>query len=217
MKRVLTACVLAAAMGISACQSTPDIASQLDESRSVSEAEFSSASKRSPTARTLYAMSRIYSARGMDEQSRVLLEQILREYRSFVPAYSDMAELQVRQGQIAEAITTLHNGLEIAPKDPVLMNNLGMCHLVRGDYAQALHYFELASEQSPKSRRYQANRAAALGLLGRYDEALAVYQGFLPHADAHHNLGVLCRARQDHERANLEFGLAQSRAADAPR
>jgi Flp pilus assembly protein TadD len=209
-------CVLMLATGLSACQSTPNAASQLDESRSVSEAEFSGGSKRAPTPRTLYAMSRMYAARGMDAQCRMLLEQILREDRTFVPAYSDMAELQVRQAQVGDAIATLHKALEIAPKDPVVMNNLGMCHLVRGDYAQALLYFELSTERSPKVARYQANRAAALGLLGRYDEALAVYRQILPEAQAHHNLGVLCRARQDHERATLEFGLAQAAGGELP-
>jgi tetratricopeptide (TPR) repeat protein len=61
--------------------------------------------------------------------------------------------------------------------------------------------FMRAAEAAPENARYRANMATALGLLGRYEEALALFEQVVPPADAHRNLAVLCEARNDMSRA----------------
>ena len=69
---------------------------------------------------------------------------------------------------------------------------------------------------APSALLPEPNMAVALGMMGRYPEALALYQQVLPAGEAHYNLGVLCDARHDTARATQEYRAAQAaRAADA--
>ena len=52
--------------------------------------------------------------------------------------------------------------------------------------------------------------AVALGMMGRYQEALALYRHLISEADARHNLNVLSEARNDTERALELLPLAVS-------
>ncbi len=156
---------------------------------------------RPPTARTLYAMARILGAQGRDEECAFVLSRIIRQHRSFMPAYCDLGELHLRHRRFGDAITTLSAGLDVSPHDPVLLNNLGMCRLLQADYEEALDTFTRAAGIMPQDTRFRANMAVALGMMGRYHEALALYRQLIPEVDARHNLNVLCEARNDTERA----------------
>ncbi len=172
---------------------------------------------RAPTPNTLYAMSRILAAQHRDGECAAVLTKIIQERPDYMPAYNDLAELQMRQRQMDQAMATLHAGLKVSAHQPVLLNNLGMCHLMRSQYEEALDSFTRAAALAPDDTRYRANMAVALGLLGRYDEALALYEQVGSLADAHYNLGVLAESRRDHTRAQTEFARAKTlqAAADA--
>lgn len=144
-----------------------------------------------PEAKTLYAMSRILVAQGKDDQSELVLERLNKEYPKFIPAYCDLAELRMRQGRVADAVVELNKGLEVAPHDPILLNNMGVCSIFRGDYADALYNFTLAAEVMPREDRYRANMALALGMLGRYEEALNLYKEVLDPALAAENMTII--------------------------
>ena len=126
----------------------------------------------------------------------------------FVPAYCDLAELQLRRQRVDDARQTLGAGLKIAPGEPVLSNDLGMCYLRTGEYELALKWFQSAYNAKPEEPRYRTNAALATAMLGRYDDALTLYKQVLPEADAHYNLGVICESIQDHTRASQEFQKA---------
>ncbi len=149
-----------------------------------------------PTPRTLYAVAKVYRSQRRDAECEALLRRILAEQPRFLPAYCDLAEVQMQQRRIDDAQQTLAAGLRIAPKDPVLMNNLGMCRLVQADYQGALDAFTQAVAAVPHDPRYRANMAVVLGLLGREEESLALYEQVLSGEDAAANLTVLRRARQ---------------------
>jgi tetratricopeptide (TPR) repeat protein len=78
----------------------------------------------------------------------------------------------------------------------VLLNNLGMAHFLREEYADALPHFEKAAEKRPEVPLYRANKAAALGMLGRTREARLEYRQILPATDADENVEILDRARR---------------------
>lgn len=171
--------------------------------------EFQAGAKRPPTARTLYAMARILAAQGKDVECEFVLGRVIREHPGFLPAYCEMAELRVRQRRIEEAVATLDAARIISPNDPIILNNLGMCMLLKSEYDDALTLFTQASSVIPQEARYRANMAVALGMIGRYDESLALYEQVVPPAEAHFNLGVLCEARKDLTRAAKEFRRAK--------
>jgi tetratricopeptide (TPR) repeat protein len=215
-KRMILACaapliaLLLLAVGGCARPSATPAAQRPD---SPDDAFFAEGAGRPPTLKTRYAMARLLGAQGKDNECAFILEQLIRERPQCLPAYSDLAELYMRHRRFDEAIRTLEAGLRVAQQqDPILVNNLGMCRMIEGDYDAALSAFSKADALAPDDARFKANHAAALGMLGRYDEALALYEQVLAPADAHFNLAVICEARQDLERAQAEYRLANDLA-----
>jgi len=170
---------------------------------------------RPPTIRTRYAMARLMAAQGRDDESEAVFKQILAESPSFMPAYCDLAELQMRQQRLDDATRTLRAGLTIEPRNPVLYNNLGLCCMLRGDYQGALEMLTEAAANMPQNTRYRANLALALGMMGRYEEAFALEQQVLPLAAAHQNMAIIHAARGDRARAAEEQATAENLAAHA--
>lgn len=180
------------------------------------DAEFESQANRPPTAKTLYAFARILAAQGKDAECRFVLNRVIQEYPGYLPAYCELAELHLRHRRTEDAIATLSAGLSVSPQDPILLNNLGMCWMLTGDYDKALSMFTPAAAIVPQDARYRANMAASLGMMGRYDEALSLYQEVVPATDAHYNLSVLCAARNDLDRSRKELlRAASSREPDS--
>jgi serine/threonine-protein kinase len=147
---------------------------------------------RPPTARTLYVMADILASQGRDRDSQYFLERLIKDYPDFLPAYNTLAESQMRQRRVPDAVRTLSAGLEANPGDPVLLNNLGMCRLIQKDYEKALSLFSEAAGIAPERTRYRSNMATALVLLDRRDEALALYEQILPKEEALGNIKRLC-------------------------
>lgn len=150
-----------------------------------------------PSARTLYSMANILATQGKDAECEFVLRRCISQYRRFTPAYNSLAELQLRQGRIHEAVDTLSKALEPRPRDPVLLNNLGMCCLMRREYAKALAHFTKAAGIVPESEKYRANMATCLGLLGRHEESFALFQQILPGTQALHNAEILRKAHEE--------------------
>jgi Flp pilus assembly protein TadD len=147
-----------------------------------------------PTAKTLYSMAMILAIQGKDAECEIVLRRCVQEHPEFTPAYNRLAELEMRQGRIHEAIDTLSKALKSRPRDPVLLNNLGMCLLLHKQYQPALQHFTDAAGLVPENEKYRANMATVLGLLGRHEESLALLQQILPHDKAEHNAEVLRKA-----------------------
>lgn len=150
--------------------------------------------ERAPTARTLYSMAQILMTQSRDTEGELVLRRCMHEYPRFAPAYNGLAELQMRQGRIHEAIEVLSLARKSCPRDPVLSNNLGMCLLLRREHEQALEQFTIAAGIVPESTKYRANMAIALGLLGRQEESGALLQQVLPPDKVQHNEEVLHKA-----------------------
>jgi Flp pilus assembly protein TadD len=165
-----------------------------------SDDKFQKQANRPPTAKTLYAMANILATQGRDSECASVLKRIVQEHPKFIPAYNRLAELQMRQGRTGAAIETILAGLRINSDDPVLLNNLGMCRIVRGDYEDALEMFTKAAGIMPENAKYRANMAVSLGLTGRDEESLALFRQVLGEDRAAHNLQVLRQARNNAER-----------------
>ena len=170
-----------------------------------------------PSPRTLYALSRVLLSQGRVVEARQVLTRIAAENPEYPAPYNELSELYVRDGRTDDAVQVLTTALKACPGDPVLLNNLGMCWMVKKDYVQALRYFREADEIDPRAKRYRANMAVAMAMVGRYEEALETFGEVLIPADAHYNLAVICEARGDDERAREEFQKARDlRPRDPP-
>jgi tetratricopeptide (TPR) repeat protein len=152
------------------------------------------------------------SSRGRYADAEIILTKVIAQHPDFMPAYGDLAEIYVNRERIESAVEVLLAGIGRAPQDAVLQNNLGMCRLIQKRYEDALEAFTAAAAGVPRDTRSRANMAVALGMLGRYEESLAVYLQILPPADAHYNLAILCEAKKDEARAQLEHSTAEALA-----
>ncbi len=119
-------------------------------------------------------MAEILATQGKEAQCEFVLRRCVQEHPRFTPAYNSLAELQMRQGRVHEAVAVLSKALEIRPKDPVLLNNLGMCFLIQKEYIKALDQFTQAAGLVPESEKYRANMATSLGLMGRFERYLVL-------------------------------------------
>jgi Flp pilus assembly protein TadD len=170
--------------------------------------QFAHGSDRPPSAATLYASAQLLTARGRDDEAFWVYQRINRDYPKYGPAYCGVAEYHMRRNHLSEASAALKAGLAKSPDDPVLLNNLGMVQMMQTDYENALANFTKAASLTPGNARYRSNMGAALGMMGRYDESVAVYQQVVQENDAHYNVGVLADARGDKARAEQEFEIA---------
>ena len=164
-------------------------------SRAQADIKFEKSTDPPPTPKALYAMARILGKQGKDTTCQLVLTRIIRQHRNFIPAYNELAQLYLRQGELDDAIQALLAGLHAAPEEPMLLNNLGMCWLLRKDYTGALDNFTKAASLAPHNERYRSNMAVALAMAGRNEEALALFMQVLSLEDANHNLEVLAHAR----------------------
>ena len=169
---------------------------------------FAKSAERPPNADTLFRMAKILAAQHKDDQCEAVCRNCIQRYPQYMPAYAELAQLQVRQRKVGAAIDTLKDGLTLQPKDAVLLNDLGMCHMLAGDFQAALAQFRAASEADPDNARYTANMAMANGMLGQYDEALALYQKVTKPGPAHYNVAVVAEARNDSAKADEEYAAA---------
>jgi len=193
---LLLSVVLVYALYCGGCLESNRLGSNQDAQLSRSELDFQEGRDRPPTAKTLYAMADILAKQGKESDCEFVLKRIIHEHPQFLPPYNTLAELQMRQGRVNDAINTISRALQIRPRDPVLLNNLGMCWIVRKNYEKALEFFTEAAGIIPESARYRANMAVALGLMGRYDESLSLLKLVMPEDKAEHNLAVLRKASE---------------------
>ena len=159
------------------------------------DVEFQQGADRQPTTKTLYSMAKIFIHQGRFNDAELLLQKVINQNPKFIPAYHDLAEIKIRNRRTNEAVEVLSHALKENSSDPKTLNNLGMCWMIRRDYEKALQMFTEAAGLEPENTRYRANMAATLGLLGRDEEALALYRQILPDKQANKNLTIIRQAR----------------------
>ena len=159
-----------------------------------------------PNARTLYAMARLWRAQDKDQYAEIALQNLVHDFPEFSPSYNELADIRIKQGRFEEAGGFLERGLEVAPNDPVLLNNAAVCALLRRDPEHALPYFKRASVLAPFKPRYRANVALAMGMNGHHEEARVLFAEFLPAEDAEFNTELI-RAMMNPPLIEQEFLL----------
>jgi Flp pilus assembly protein TadD len=173
-----------------------------------SDADFNVSADQKPRPKMLQGMARVLAAQGKEAEAFSVLRRLQMEYPDYIPVYAELAEHHLRQNRAGEAERILLEGLERAPKDAILINDLGMVAMMRGEHQQALEHFTAAADLAPGEARHRANLATVLGLMGRYDESYAVFEQVVPPAFAHHNVSILAQGRGDTERAASEHDAA---------
>jgi cytochrome c-type biogenesis protein CcmH/NrfG len=113
-----------------------------------------------------------------------LLRQRLKADPLDVPAIRMMAELAARVGRVADSEHLLRRALELAPGFDAARANLATLLYRQHRAAEALALLDLLPKGGDTADAHQNLRAAALGRVGAYREAIAIYRDVL---DAHPN------------------------------
>jgi Flp pilus assembly protein TadD len=164
-----------------------------------SQDTFAAGAGRAPSSHTSFRFAKILIAQGRDRDAIYVLSKIIRQDSKFLPAYNEIANVYVRSDRLDDAVAVLRAALQQAPNDAVSNNNLGMCHFLLDEHAQALELFSRAVALAPSNPTYHANRASALAMLGREDEAKAEYLSVLGSLQTEENLLTLSLAREQLE------------------
>jgi Flp pilus assembly protein TadD len=157
--------------------------------------DWSSAGDRDPEAGSMHAMARLYVSQGRDREAEASLRTLVEREPDFLPAYEELAHLYMRRDLVDGAIAALEMGLKRSSRDPVLLNDLGLCHLLQRDLPRAAQAFTQAAGVAPDDTRARANLALTLALMGRDEEALALWQQLLPPDEAAANVALVAAGR----------------------
>jgi arylsulfatase A-like enzyme len=156
------------------------------------------------------------SPRGIDPKEGVRI----------LPAIEE-AVARLRSGETAEAVRWLEELQNVDPRNPLLMNNLGIGLLRLGRCEESVRWFEACTRHDPGNARWLNNLGMALKCAGHLKRAIETYRKAVERdprfAAARYNLGValLAAGREDEARvqfaAALELDPAMEQAAEALR
>jgi len=104
---------------------------------------------------------------------RALFDDLERTSPTFVAKGQNDLALSLRSvGRHDEAIVLLKQALELDPRSPEILNNLGRALLALRRPAEAAEYLQRARAHNPESSEIRANLGTALFALGNTPEAL---------------------------------------------
>ncbi len=86
--------------------------------------------------------------------------------------YRARAQTLAAQGQLAEALRTLQDGIAQHPENAALANSAGNLAMKQPDYPAAAAFFAKATQAEPATLEYAINLAIALSAQDRHDAAL---------------------------------------------
>ena len=144
------------------------------------------------------------------------LERAIEADPEFGEAYVELGRYYGLLQEPALARATFERWTASHPEDADMLINAGLTAFDAADYAQALEFFDLATEAATETQQKSGARtfrANTLDMLGRYPEAVAAYEEVIEETpdwwEAHANLGI-CHARNEHPKeaeAALRRGL----------
>ncbi len=119
------------------------------------------------------AVRAVAQAVGADEFARAaaLADEALAKGFIHPVLFIARALLLERQARDEDALAAFQHARSLAPKDPRLLNAIGLCLLRLHRYGEALAAFDEAIRVKPAASATHQNRGLALGMAGRAEEA----------------------------------------------
>jgi Flp pilus assembly protein TadD len=146
-----------------------------------------------PNEKTLYSMAKIYISQGKTRQGELILIRAINEFPEYTPLYAELANVYMNDERVEDARVTLKTAVEKNDLDPLILNNLGICELILGDFQEAEAHFNRAVQLVPQEKRYTANLALALGMNGDLLGSQRTYRKILSQEKVDHNLNVIAK------------------------
>jgi tetratricopeptide (TPR) repeat protein len=137
------------------------------------------------------------------EDAEPLLRAHLREKPTDVAAIRLMAELAARVGRLKDSETLLRRALELAPGFGAARSNLATILYKQHRFAEAVTELDAVLASGEENAAQETLKAAALGRIGGYDEAIGLYRQltarFPDHAKLWMSFGHMLKTVGDQE------------------
>ncbi len=139
---------------------------------------YRSAIARSPSWQTFYRHAELAQKAGEIVAAKASLESLLALSPGNTRGLSLLAYLELKSGDPRRA-AELYAALIAEAPSLTRLTNLGIAHMLAGDYGPSASAFEKAVAQAPKHSLYLLNLADARALEGRLEEAAELYRKVL--------------------------------------
>ena len=116
-----------------------------------------------------------YLSLGQEAEAAAAYEQVVKTIPNFVPALNNLAWLN-RDKAPKKAMDYAQQAYQLAPKDPLVLDTLGMLTLKSGDASRAVSLLREAVARSPNDAQIQLHLATALIQQGHTAEAQKLLQ-----------------------------------------
>jgi tetratricopeptide (TPR) repeat protein len=134
------------------------------------------------------------AALALSEDRLADAEPLLRAHLSRHPidvaAIRLMAELAARVGRLPDSETLLRRALELAPGFGAARSNLATVLYKQNRFAEAVEQLDAVLANGDDNAAQQSLKAAALGRIGGYEEAIGLYQQLTQRFPAHAKLAM---------------------------
>ncbi|HRE22297.1 MAG TPA: tetratricopeptide repeat protein, partial [Rhabdaerophilum sp.] len=111
---------------------------------------------------------------GRFEEAARVLSQAHTEDRPSWRVLSTLGSVADQSGNHRQAREYYHRALQIAPDEPIVLNNLGLSYMLTKELKLAEETLRKAANRSPGNARIQGNLALVLRLQGKNSEATAI-------------------------------------------
>jgi Tfp pilus assembly protein PilF len=119
-----------------------------------------------------------------------------------------LALIYDRIGDSQRALVEYKQCLQLHPKDPDLLNDIGYCHYQHGEWLEAEKWFRQALDVAPKHARATVNLGMTLGQKGEYPEALEMFKRVNSPGEAHVNMGFIYQTHAKRDEAKQAYKTA---------
>lgn len=133
--------------------------------------------RRSPdNVRVMVMLGNAYVAKKRVDEGLKLIEKALQLNAKYDFAYTALGKVLIDQGQGAEAIAPLRQGLQYQPGSVVLHEYLGIAYGQTGDYQRALDHFQKAQSLKPDDASVYTNIGVVYSWMGDNQQAAEYFE-----------------------------------------
>jgi tetratricopeptide (TPR) repeat protein len=154
------------------------------------------------------AVARMYEQAGKLAEAEKQYQLALNENKNDVAAMLGYARLKEEMDKPEEAIALYQKASKIAPEEPTVFNNLGLCYARRNMKDEAVAALGRAILLQPKNALYRNNIAAVLVENGKMQEAYSHLRAVNSDAVSYYNLGYLLYKKGKTQEALRHFTIA---------
>jgi Flp pilus assembly protein TadD len=142
---------------------------------------------RDPEALTLRGIA--YREQSMPDEAAVDFRQAIDADDGYAPAHSALALLEADAGQLEQALRHHQRAVELEPRNPAYLNNLGFVLLAAGRPREALEALRESARWAPGDRRIRNNLGFAYAATGDFTRAEGQFELGGSASEAKNNLG----------------------------